>query len=532
MSDSAAPAFSAAALRYAAGEPENGVVDDVRALDPAGLIAAATAPDEGGGQGAPQSVRLRLLAASLRAWPELLARLQADGAAISRVAAAAVAGADATAVGPPAAVLAALFSVPDEEEPPAGPTDAQVRANMQVMNEYMTLETAWKERCLARLAEGPTLLLSDPALPAVAARLVGAALARPPSPAAGQLFATLRAFSACPPSHAAASKALRAELDSLAAWLLAAASAATAASGGGLVWPALDALRALLRPAGTTHWPRDPEVTEGARPLPPEANMGYSDDGKVWVAALAASELPWALGAVVAAVALPTRSRIAACCVLHLLLSCGLMYTLGNIRFPGMGPQAEGSPWARIAADPRTPRLAGQLLEAAAAVGRTDEDPRVASAAAAALWALVQPEAERLRPSLAAVIRVQRSSTVNAVNDSDVFLHARAHPTRPPVVISGVLAPGDRATTRTMDAMAFLSMQSGGPPPPPPLPGVFEAYGVMAVDLADIQRGIRRCAWCGGVGSNTCSRCRRACYCSAACQKSHWPTHKLSGCGK
>ena len=36
------------------------------------------------------------------------------------------------------------------------------------------------------------------------------------------------------------------------------------------------------------------------------------------------------------------------------------------------------------------------------------------------------------------------------------------------------------------------------------------------------------CACCSTPASNMCSRCRSVVYCSPACQRSHWPTHKTS----
>ena len=36
------------------------------------------------------------------------------------------------------------------------------------------------------------------------------------------------------------------------------------------------------------------------------------------------------------------------------------------------------------------------------------------------------------------------------------------------------------------------------------------------------------CSVCGGPGKKTCSRCKRQTYCSAACQKDHWPIHKAT----
>ena len=36
------------------------------------------------------------------------------------------------------------------------------------------------------------------------------------------------------------------------------------------------------------------------------------------------------------------------------------------------------------------------------------------------------------------------------------------------------------------------------------------------------------CAECGKSGKHRCARCKHTCYCSTACQKAAWPTHKLS----
>jgi hypothetical protein len=39
--------------------------------------------------------------------------------------------------------------------------------------------------------------------------------------------------------------------------------------------------------------------------------------------------------------------------------------------------------------------------------------------------------------------------------------------------------------------------------------------------------GSNACAWCGAKASMSCARCHEAFYCTKACQKNHWKTHKL-----
>ena len=126
-------------------------------------------------------------------------------------------------------------------------------------------------------------------------------------------------------------------------------------------WVALDVLMALLRPAGTSHVPADARNPE---PLAPEHNMGFKAEGKVWLGALAASPLPWVLGSIIESPSLRVLPRLAACSVLHILLSCGLAYTM-EIALPGIDPQAAGSAWQRVACDARAPALLEQLHAAA-----------------------------------------------------------------------------------------------------------------------------------------------------------------------
>ena len=52
--------------------------------------------------------------------------------------------------------------------------------------------------------------------------------------------------------------------------------------------------------------------------------------------------------------------------------------------------------------------------------------------------------------------------------------------------------------------------------------------GIQAALLAEAARN-KRCAVCGAGGKlKTCSRCKDMSYCSASCQRVHWPEHRSS----
>ena len=50
----------------------------------------------------------------------------------------------------------------------------------------------------------------------------------------------------------------------------------------------------------------------------------------------------------------------------------------------------------------------------------------------------------------------------------------------------------------------------------------------ISPSIASAPICMQLCAECGKSGKNRCARCKHTCYCSTACQKAAWPTHKLS----
>eukprot|EP00662_Eupelagonemidae_sp_cell21_P054524 gene54524-biopygen90643 len=71
-----------------------------------------------------------------------------------------------------------------------------------------------------------------------------------------------------------------------------------------------------------------------------------------------------------------------------------------------------------------------------------------------------------------------------------------------------------------------LGMPRGAGPADPPLPDPF--VGVIDDDALRNIAETRECAGCGEKGEKLrrCTQCRSAWYCSGACQKGHWVTHK------
>ena len=48
---------------------------------------------------------------------------------------------------------------------------------------------------------------------------------------------------------------------------------------------------------------------------------------------------------------------------------------------------------------------------------------------------------------------------------------------------------------------------------------------LQEISGGEVQQG-HLCFFCGKDGSKACGRCRHATYCSAECQRAHWPEHK------
>ncbi|ORY63393.1 uncharacterized protein BCR38DRAFT_410323 [Pseudomassariella vexata] len=60
------------------------------------------------------------------------------------------------------------------------------------------------------------------------------------------------------------------------------------------------------------------------------------------------------------------------------------------------------------------------------------------------------------------------------------------------------------------------------------LPDLVAALREVVKETAPEDKAIRgRCTYCDRPGKNTCGQCNSAKYCSAACQKKDWPTHKV-----
>jgi hypothetical protein len=48
----------------------------------------------------------------------------------------------------------------------------------------------------------------------------------------------------------------------------------------------------------------------------------------------------------------------------------------------------------------------------------------------------------------------------------------------------------------------------------------------ILIDLIDTQMHPHVCAVCGAPADSLCAGCKKVAYCSSACQRTHWPTHK------
>ena len=71
-------------------------------------------------------------------------------------------------------------------------------------------------------------------------------------------------------------------------------------------------------------------------------------------------------------------------------------------------------------------------------------------------------------------------------------------------------------------APAFLAHASRN------LPKGWHASVLMPLQAGGAKPEDPKCPQCGAAATKACSRCKKQRYCSAACQKAHWPTHKLT----
>ena len=422
-----------------------------------------------------------------------------------------------------------LFTAPPAQLPPPAIKDsefydAQGRRTFAAMNAYSAECSRVKQLNLARFDAGPRLLLLDARLPVVVRAVLDTALGAADEEKDGAAaWSLLSTFANCRASHEAACVAFAEQTGRISAFLAGTGTHFRS------VRRALCLLIALLRPPGSSMMPE--WESEDVQP-PPELNMGFEKAGAAWVEFISSPSCPLlaALGVVVARRSGPA-ARMAACNILLLVFTCGLVVDFGGLAGAlGMGVSAPNSARRKISGNTvLAPMLVENLLDAA--LDEADDCPRLAHAATAALWSLLHPFAAsgggKLPAHLAKVVRMQLAGTVNAVNDAAVLLHPVKR-SGGPVVVEGVISPNGQGTIRAVS----LSDGRGGSRIPDwgAVPDPTTMYPRLAVNLDDLERGRHRCFMCALRAKSKCGRCLQVHYCGAVCQRNHWKQQHKSTC--